>query len=146
RGNEFGSVTGRPRRCGWLDVAAVRLAVRLSGIEALALTKLDVMAGLDHVRLCTGYRLAGRTLDEMPADLDDLALAEPIFEDLPGWPELSGPSIPPAAAAFVDRVSALVGIPVWGTSWGPGRLQTIVTEDPFSDPFSVPFSRSSSSR
>ncbi len=132
RGNEFGSVTGRPRRCGWLDIAAVRLAVRLSGIEALALTKLDVMAGLDQVRLCTGYRLAGRTLDEMPADLDDLALAEPIFEDLPGWPELSGPSIPPAAAAFVDRVSALVGIPVWATSWGPGRLQTIVTQDPFS--------------
>jgi len=134
RGNEFGSVTGRPRRCGWLDVAAVRLAVRLSGIEALALTKLDVMAGLEQVRLCTGYRLAGRTLDEMPADLDDLALAEPIFEDLPGWPELSGSTIPPAAAAFVDRVSELVGIPVWGTSWGPGRLQTIVTQDPFQDP------------
>ena len=100
RGNEFGSVTGRPRRCGWLDVAAVRLAVRLSGIEALALTKLDVMAGLDHVRLCTGYRLGGRTLDEMPADLDDLALAEPIFEDLPGWPELSGPEIPPGGGGF----------------------------------------------
>jgi adenylosuccinate synthase len=137
RGNEFGSVTGRPRRCGWLDVAAVRLAVRLSGIEALALTKLDVMAGLDHVRLCTGYRFGGRILDEMPADLDDLAIAEPIFEDLPGWPELSGPSIPPAAAAFVDRVSALVGIPVWATSWGPGRLQTIVTQDPFSASSSV---------
>jgi adenylosuccinate synthase len=70
----------------------------------------------------------------MPADLDDLALAEPIFEDLAGWPELSGTTIPPAAAAFVDRVSALTGIPVWGTSWGAGRLQTIVTQNPFDAP------------
>ncbi len=132
RGNEFGSVTGRPRRCGWMDVAAVRLAIRLSGIEAIALTKLDVMAGLDRVRLCVGYRLGGKTLDEMPVDLDDLAAAEPIFEELPGWPELAGSSIPPAAAGFVERVSALTGIPVWATSWGAGRLQTIVTQDPFS--------------
>ncbi len=137
RGNEFGSVTGRPRRCGWMDVAAVRLAIRMSGIEAIALTKLDVMAGLDRVRLCVGYRLAGKTLDEMPVDLDDLAAAEPIFEDLPGWPDL-GPDakIPPAAAAFVERVSALTGIPVWATSWGAGRLQTIVTQDPFGAAFS----------
>jgi len=110
----------------------VRLAIRISGIEALAVTKLDVMAGLDRVRLCTGYRLGGRTLDEMPVDLDDLAAAEPIFEDLPGWPDQSGTTIPPAAAAFVDRVSALTGVPVWATSWGPGRSQTIVTQDPFS--------------
>jgi adenylosuccinate synthase len=136
RGNEFGSVTGRPRRCGWLDVAAVRLAIRISGIEALALTKLDVMAGLERVRLCVGYRLAGRTLDEMPVDFDDLAAAEPIFEELAGWPELAGPAIPPAAQAFVDRVSALTGIPVWATSWGAGRLQTIVTQDPFGPPSS----------
>lgn len=132
RGNEFGSVTGRPRRCGWMDVAAVRLAIRISGIEAIALTKLDVMAGLERVRLCVGYRLGGRTLDEMPVDVDDLAAAEPIFEELPGWPELSGSRMPPAAQAFVDRVSALTGIPVWGTSWGAGRQQTIVTQDPFS--------------
>ncbi len=93
RGNEFGSVTGRPRRCGWLDIPAVRLAVRLSGIESLALTKLDVMAGLDRVKLCVGYRLGGRTLDEMPSDIDDLAAAEPIFEELDGWPE------PPAGSS-----------------------------------------------
>ena len=143
RGNEFGSVTGRPRRCGWLDVAAVRLAVRISGIEALAVTKLDVMAGLGKVRLCTGYRLGGRTLDEMPVDLDDLAAAEPIIEELPGWPDQSGSTIPAAAAAFVDRVSALTGVPVWATSWGPGRSQTIVTQDPFG---TVPFSGSPSNR
>ena len=124
RGNEFGSVTGRPRRCGWLDIPAVRLAVRLSGIESLALTKLDVMAGLDRVKLCVGYRLAGRTLDEMPLDPDDLAAAEPVYEELEGWPETS-----PAARdgrsrrappRFVARVSTLVGIPVWATSWGAG--------------------------
>jgi adenylosuccinate synthase len=95
------------------------------------------------VRLCTGYRLGGRTLDEMPVDLDDLAAAEPIMEELPGWTEQSGASMPTAAAAFVDRVSALTGIPVWATSWGPGRLQTIVTQDPFSKgPFSKgPFNK-----
>jgi adenylosuccinate synthase len=135
RGNEFGSVTGRPRRCGWLDVPAVRLAVRLSGIELLALTKLDVMAGLERVKVCVGYRLGGRTLEEMPVDLDDLAAAEPVFEELAGWPETSsgasGTDIPPPAARFVERVSALVGVPVWATSWGPGRSQTVVTRDPF---------------
>jgi adenylosuccinate synthase len=131
RGNEFGSVTGRPRRCGWLDVPAVRLAVRLSGIEALALTKLDVMAGLDRVKLCVGYRLAGRTLDEMPLDPDDLAAAEPVFEELEGWPDAAEGAVPPGAARFVARVAALVGIPVWATSWGPGRLQTVVEHNPF---------------
>jgi len=131
RGNEFGSVTGRPRRCGWLDLPAVRLAVRLSGIEALALTKLDVMAGLDRVRLCVGYRLNGRTLDEMPLDADDLAAAEPVFEDLEGWPDAADGAVPPGAARFVARVASLVGIPVWATSWGPGRLQTVVEHNPF---------------
>jgi adenylosuccinate synthase len=131
RGNEFGSVTGRPRRCGWLDVPAVRLAVRLSGIEALALTKLDVMAGLERVRLCVGYRLGGRTLDEMPLDADDLAAAAPVFEDLEGWPDAADGAVPPAAARFVARVASLVGIPVWATSWGPGRLQTVVEHHPF---------------
>jgi adenylosuccinate synthase len=141
KGHEFGSVTGRPRRCGWLDVPAVKLAVRLSGIESLALTKLDVLAGLDRVKICVGYRLGGRTLDEMPVDLDDLAAAQPVFEELDGWPEANpgnvgngdspGATIPAAAARFVERVSALCGIPVWATSWGAGRSQTVVSRDPF---------------
>jgi adenylosuccinate synthase len=131
RGNEFGSVTGRPRRCGWLDLPALRLAARLSGIEALALTKLDVMAGLDRVKLCVAYRLRGRTLDELPLDADDLAAAEPVFEELEGWPETPEGAVPPGAARFVARVASLAGLPVWATSWGPGRLQTIVGHDPF---------------
>jgi adenylosuccinate synthase len=134
RGNEFGAVTGRPRRCGWLDAPALRLAIRLAGIEGLALTKLDVLAGLPKVKVCVGYRLGGKTLDEMPLDLDDLAAAEPVWEELAGWPDASaeGPlTVPPAAAAFVARVSALVGVPVWATSWGPARSQTVVERNPF---------------
>jgi adenylosuccinate synthase len=131
RGNEFGAVTGRPRRCGWLDVPALRLAIRLSGIQGLALTKLDVLAGLERVKVCVAYRLRGRTLDEMPLDPEDLETAEPVFEDLAGWPETEHTRVPAQAAAFVARVSALAGVPVWVTSWGPSRAQTIVGENPF---------------
>jgi adenylosuccinate synthase len=131
RGNEFGSTTGRPRRCGWLDLPALRLAIRLSGIEGIGLTKLDVLAGLSTVKLCTGYRLGGRVLDEMPLDADDLENAEPIYEELPGWAETPGQDVPPAAARFVERISALAGIPIWVTSVGPGRSQTLVARNPF---------------
>ena len=135
RGNEFGSVTGRPRRCGWLDLPALRLAIRTSGIEGLALTKLDVLSGLEHVRICVGYRVGGQTLEEMPLDIDDLAAAEPIYEDMEGWPAAGLSDTPPsatkAAARFVARVGELVGRPVWATSWGAGRAETILTLDPF---------------
>ncbi|HEX2660456.1 MAG TPA: adenylosuccinate synthase [Polyangia bacterium] len=139
RGAEFGATTGRPRRCGWIDIPALRLAIRLSGIGGLALTKLDVLAGLDTVRVCVAYELRGRRLDEMPLDLDDLAEVKPIFEDLPGWPDvsphsgksmLSESALPANARAFVDRISALVETPVWVASVGPGRLETIVRHNP----------------
>lgn len=137
RGHEFGSVTGRPRRCGWLDIPALRLAARISGLEGLALTKLDVMAGLERVKICVGYRVGGRTLDEMPGDPEDLAGAEPIYEELEGWPTAAASDVPPsatkAASRFVERVSGLVGVPVWATSWGPGRSETILTHDPFDE-------------
>jgi len=144
RGAEFGATTGRPRRCGWLDIPALRLAVRISGIEGLALTKLDVLAGLDVVKICVGYQMGTRRLDEMPLDLDDLAAVRPIYEEHPGWPELSASAttgadggmveekaLPANARSFIDRVSALVGIPVWVASVGPGRTQTVVRHDPF---------------
>jgi adenylosuccinate synthase len=140
RGAEFGSTTGRPRRCGWLDMPALRLAIRLSGIQGLALTKLDVLAGLDKVKLCVGYRLAGKMLDEMPLDPDDLDAAVPVYEELAGWPEHSTSgrtsagaplAVPPAAAAYIARVSELAGIPVWVTSVGPSRSETIVGHNPF---------------
>jgi adenylosuccinate synthase len=129
KGKEFGSTTGRPRRCGWLDLPALRLTIRLSGIEGLGLTKLDVLAGLPTVKICTGYRVGGRIVDEMPLDADDLATAEPVYEEMPGWTD--GEAVPPAAARFVERVSALAGIPVWATSFGPARAQTIVAKNPF---------------
>jgi adenylosuccinate synthase len=129
KGQEFGSTTGRPRRCGWLDLPALRLTIRLSGIEGLGLTKLDVLAGLPTVKICTGYRLGGRIVDEMPLDADDLATAEPVYEEMPGWSD--GEAVPPAAQRFVERVSALCGIPVWATSFGPARAQTIVAKNPF---------------
>ncbi|MEP6655400.1 MAG: adenylosuccinate synthase [Myxococcales bacterium] len=140
RGAEFGATTGRPRRCGWLDVPALRLAIRISGIDGLALTKLDVLTGLETVKICTGYELNGEMLDEMPLDLDDLAQARPIYEDHPGWPEVatagsgghfSESSLPANARAFMDRVSRLVGIPIWVASVGPGRTETIVRHNPF---------------
>jgi adenylosuccinate synthase len=134
RGAEFGSTTGRPRRCGWLDIPALRLAIRLSGIQGLALTKLDVLAGLDKVKLCVAYRLGDKRLDEMPLDPDDLNAVVPEYEDLPGWAETDkggAPTLPPAAARYVARVSDLAGIPVWVTSVGPSRGETIVGHNPF---------------
>ena len=140
RGAEFGATTGRPRRCGWLDIPALRLAVRLSGIEGLAFTKLDVLAGLGTVKVCVAYELGGRRIDEMPLDLEDLAAVRPIYEELPGWSETTVPeggapseaALPKTARAYVERVSALVGVPVWVTSIGPGRTETIVKKNPLS--------------
>ena len=84
-GQEFGAVTGRPRRCGWYDAVAVRYAVRVNGLDALALTKLDVLDGLPELQVCTGYRVRGSVIDEMPGDLSQLAACEPIYETIAGW-------------------------------------------------------------
>ncbi|MCG5054918.1 MAG: adenylosuccinate synthase [Myxococcales bacterium] len=134
-GAEFGSTTGRPRRCGWLDLPALRLAIRLSGIESLAVTKLDVLSGMPTVKLCTAYKLRGQMLDEMPADPDDLAEVEPVLEELPGWEHtrIDGglASLPQAARNYLDRMSALTGLPLSLVSVGPGREQTTVSGHPF---------------
>jgi len=138
-GREFGSTTGRPRRCGWLDLPALRLTVRLSGIESLALTKLDVLDGLPEVKLCTAYRLNGQLLDEMPLDPDDLMAVEPVYETLPGWPARAAGAapvhrvedLPAAAQAYLARISELVGVSASVISWGPGRSETILGSNPF---------------
>lgn len=138
-GSEFGSTTGRPRRCGWLDLPALRLTIRLSGIESLALTKLDVLDDLPEVKLCVAYRLRGKTLDEMPSDCDDLSDIEPIYETLPGWPRMSTPSqgifnesqLHPAALRYIARIQDLVGVPASLISIGSGRNETIVRKNPF---------------
>jgi adenylosuccinate synthase len=138
-GREYGSTTGRPRRCGWLDIPALRLTTRLSGLESLAITKLDVLDGLDEVKLCTAYRLGGRLLDEMPLDPDDLMQVEPVYETMPGWPKRpagAAPAskiadLPEAARRYLARISDLLGVPQSIVSWGPGRSETILVRNPF---------------
>jgi adenylosuccinate synthase len=118
---------------------ALRLAIRLSGIESLALTKLDVLAGLDRVKICTAYRLGDQLLDEMPLDPDDLAAVQPVYEEHPGWPArspASGPltreeDLPAAARAYLARVAELSGLPYALVSIGPGREETLGKKDPF---------------
>ena len=135
-GAEYGATTGRPRRCGWLDVAALRLAARLNGLAGLALTKLDVLRGLRRIKVCVAYQLDGVTRDEMPLDCEDLARAKPIYEDLDGWEGDAREvrdfdDLPAAARKYVRRVEDLVGIPAALISVGPGRAETIVLKNPF---------------
>ncbi len=123
-GDEFGATTGRPRRCGWFDAVAVRHAARANGLTELALTKLDVLSGLSELCVCTGYRLRGEALPALPVvGLDEV---EPVYEVLPGWSEaITGArersELPPTARAYVERLEALVGVPVSLVSVGPGR-------------------------
>jgi adenylosuccinate synthase len=140
-GAEFGATTGRPRRCGWLDIPALRLAVRLSGIQHLALTKLDVLGGLDVIKVCVGYRLRGKVLDELPVDPEDIEAISPVYEELPGWPAegtepgrtraQSRAELPAAAQRYLERIQELVGLPFALISIGPGREETILERDVF---------------
>ncbi|MEM6331471.1 MAG: adenylosuccinate synthase [Planctomycetota bacterium] len=132
RGNEYGTVTRRPRRCGWLDAVAVRYTARLSGVDAIAVMLLDVLSGLDEIKICTAYRVDGETTNRFPSHVDDLRRVEPVYESLPGWQEdLTGcramGDLPAAARAYLDRVGQLVGVPVEVVSVGPGRDQTILS-------------------
>ena len=132
-GQEFGAVTGRPRRCGWYDAVAVRYAVRVNGLDALALTKLDVLDGLAELDVCTSYRCRGTTLTEMPGDLAQLAACEPVYETLPGW---TAPTkgirrfedLPREARAYIARLEEITGVPAAIVSTGSGREDTILRE------------------
>ncbi len=136
KGAEFGATTGRRRRCGWLDTVLLNNSVRLNGLTGLAITKLDVLGGLDELKICTGYRLEGETLTAFPASLELLAKCEPIYETLPGWSEdishlRSFDALPENAKAYLNRVVELTGVPHQIVSVGPGREETIVLENPF---------------
>ena len=138
RGREFGTVTGRPRRCGWFDAAAVRQAVQLSGMDGIALTKLDVLDGLDALEVCTGYRIGGRMLSRLPASQAEQAAVEPVYERLEGWSESTAGAtgwaqLPATAIKYVRRVEELIGCPVAMLSTGPDREDTIAMCDPFAD-------------
>jgi adenylosuccinate synthase len=136
RGAEFGATTGRRRRCGWLDAVLLRESVRLSSVGSLAVTKLDVLCGLERLKLCTAYRLEGRIRETMPPEAEDLALCEPVYEELPGWKaEISAArrleDLPREARDYLARIEALCGVPVSLVSVGPARDQTILLQDVF---------------
>ncbi|MFN8919340.1 MAG: adenylosuccinate synthase [Hyphomonadaceae bacterium] len=136
RGHEFGTVTGRPRRCGWFDAVLVRQAAIVGGISGLALTKLDVLDGFEQLKVCVGYRIGDRALDWFPAGLKDQANVEPIFEYFEGWQETtrgarSWKDLPANAIKYVRRIEELVTRPVALLSTSPERDDTILVRDPF---------------
>jgi adenylosuccinate synthase len=135
-GKEVGVNTGRQRRCGWFDAVLVRQTVVLNGIDGIALTKLDVLDGLDTLKICVGYRIGGQTFDYLPSGLRAQAAAEPVYEEMPGWKETtqgarSFRDLPAAAVKYVRRVEELIGAPVALLSTSPQREDTILMRDPF---------------
>jgi adenylosuccinate synthase len=138
RGHEFGTVTGRKRRCGWFDAVMVRQAIRTGGISGIALTKLDVLDGFNEIRVCTGYRLDGQTIDYFPSSVSGQAAVEPVWESLEGWSEStqgarSWAELPATAVKYVRRIEELIGAPVALLSTSPEREDTILVRDPFAD-------------
>ncbi len=138
RGHEFGTVTGRKRRCGWFDAVLVRQSVAVSGVTGIALTKLDVLDGFEEVRICTGYRLGDQVLDHFPAHAADQAQVEPVWETMPGWSETtagarSWAELPAQAIKYIRRVEELIQCPVALVSTSPEREDTILVRDPFAD-------------
>ena len=137
KGVEFGATTGRKRRCGWLDTVIVRNAVRLNGLTGLAITKLDVLGGLDELKICIGYEVKGKRLNEFPASLKVLAECTPLYEALPGWSEEISTirqfgDLPQTTKTYLKRVEELTETPIQIVSVGPGRDETIVLKNPFS--------------
>jgi adenylosuccinate synthase len=136
RGNEYGSVTGRPRRCGWFDAAALKRAAQINGLTGLCITKLDVLDGLKTLRICTGYKIGGEVVDILPYGAENITLCEPIYEDHPGWSESTvgvkkWDDLPLAAQKYLRRFETLVGAPIALVSTGPDREETIVLQRPF---------------
>jgi adenylosuccinate synthase len=138
RGHEFGTVTGRKRRCGWFDAVLVRQAIAVSGVTGMALTKLDVLDGFETLHICTGYRLDGRKLDHFPAHSADQARVEPIYEVFEGWAESTAGArrwadLPAQAIKYIRRIEELTDCPVALVSTSPERDDTILVRDPFMD-------------
>jgi len=136
RGNEFGSVTGRPRRCGWFDVPALVRTVQLNGIGGLCLTKLDVLDGVEEIKLCTSYLVNGEKVNILPSGADAVAQCVPQYESMPGWTESTfGVTeygrLPVNARRYIERLEELAGVPVDMVSTGPDRVHTIVNRNPF---------------
>ena len=138
RGHEFGTVTGRKRRCGWFDAVLVRQSAAVGGITGIALTKIDVLDGFDEVKICTGYRLRGEVLDYFPSHAADQMAVEPVYEMMEGWHEStagarSWADLPAQAIKYIRRVEELIRCPVALVSTSPEREDTILVRDPFAD-------------
>ena len=135
-GAEFGATTGRKRRCGWLDTVILKNAVRLNSLTGLAITKLDVLGGLDNLSICTGYEYKGSVLNDFPASLNVLAACQPVYETLPGWSEdISGirkfDDLPQNAINYLKRIEEIAETPIQFVSIGPARDETIIVRNPF---------------
>ena len=138
RGHEFGTVTGRKRRCGWFDAVLVRQSCAISGVTGIALTKVDVLDGMETVKICTGYRLHGKLLDYLPSHAADQASVKPVYEEMPGWSGTtagarSWADLPAQAIKYIQRVQELIETPVALVSTSPEREDTILVRDPFVD-------------
>ncbi len=135
RGHEFGTTTGRPRRCGWFDGVVARYSTRINGLDYLAITKLDVLTGLETLKICTGYNYRGELITEFPPTLKVLAECQPVYVEMPGWKEdISSvkkfDDLPETARAYLGRISQISGVPVAIVGVGPGREQTLIMENP----------------
>ena len=136
RGNEFGSVTGRPRRCGWLDRPVLKRSLQLNGVDGLCITKLDVLDGMDSIKICVEYNVAGTRVDLLPTGAEAVAACEPVYEELAGWREStfrvkSFDALPVNAQAYLMRIEKLTGVPIAMVSTGPERDETILMHHPF---------------
>ncbi len=136
KGHEFGATTGRARRCGWFDAAAMKRSIQINGVSGLCVTKLDVLDGIEEMKICVGYKLDGNFTDILPVGADDLERCEPVYESMPGWQDstvgvkaLDG--LPPAARAYIKRMEEVCGVPVDMVSTGPDRDETIILRHPF---------------
>ncbi|HEX7382169.1 MAG TPA: adenylosuccinate synthase, partial [Nevskiaceae bacterium] len=136
KGDEFGTVTRRPRRCGWFDAVAARRSIFYNSVSGLCVTKLDVLDGMETLRICTGYRVDGKLCETLPVDAEGLADAEPVYEDLPGWHESTFgvtdyARLPENARRYLERLAEVAGVGIDIVSTGPDREQTIVLKNPF---------------
>jgi adenylosuccinate synthase len=138
RGHEFGSTTGRARRCGWFDAAALKRSIQINGVSGLCVTKLDVLDGMESLRICVGYTTQSGYSDILPVGAENLELCEPVYEDMPGWSQSTVgikhfDALPAAAQAYLKRMEALCEVPIALISTGPDREETIVLQHPFVD-------------
>ena len=136
RGQEFGATTGRPRRTGWFDAAALKRSIQLNGVSGLCITKLDVLDGVEAVKICVGYELEGQLSEILPVGAEELERCHPVYEELPGWMASTVgirafDRLPKAARAYLERIEKLAGVPVDLISTGPDRDETIVRRHPY---------------